>query len=120
MPGTYIITFVWHSPGYVAYASKAWHIKHSCVPWRCHIVVNMKLTEAFDHVQKIVIYLDQNKDDSYTPETIGIRAGTSLRDLQDVRQVHFDKPVGWVSFDVTNDPNDDGVGKCVREQRALG
>ena len=52
--------------------------------------------------------LDQKKDDSYTPEIIGIRAGTSLRDLQDVRQVNFDKPNGWVPFDVTNDLADDG------------
>ncbi|KAG8775135.1 anaphase promoting complex subunit doc1 [Serendipita sp. 401] len=61
-------------------------------------------------VQKIIIYLDHKKDDSYTPEIIGIRAGTSLRDLQDVRQVNFEKPIGWVPFDVTNDLNEDGIG----------
>ncbi|PVG04038.1 anaphase-promoting complex, subunit 10 [Serendipita vermifera] len=61
-------------------------------------------------IQKVIIYLDFKKDDSYTPEVIGIRAGTSLRDLQDVRQVHFEKPLGWVAFDVTNDPNEDGGG----------
>ncbi|KIM33682.1 hypothetical protein M408DRAFT_158801 [Serendipita vermifera MAFF 305830] len=61
-------------------------------------------------MQKVIIYLDQKKDDSYTPEVIAIRAGTSLRDLQEVRQVPFDKPMGWVSFDVTNEPSEDGSG----------
>lgn len=55
--------------------------------------------------QKIAVYLSHKKDDSYTPEKMGIRAGTSLRDLQDVRTVRFEKPEGWIEFAVSSEDN---------------
>ena len=36
---------------------------------------------------------------------MGIRAGTSLRDLQDVRTVRFEKPEGWIEFAVSSEDN---------------
>jgi len=51
------------------------------------------------------VYLSHKKDDSYTPERMGIRAGTSLRDLQDVRTVRFEKPEGWIEFAVSSEDN---------------
>ena len=36
---------------------------------------------------------------------MGVRAGTSLRDLQDVRTVRFDKPEGWIEFAVSSEDN---------------
>ena len=51
------------------------------------------------------MYLSHKKDDSYTPEKMGVRAGTSLRDLQDVRVVRFDKPEGWIEFTVSSEDN---------------
>ena len=55
--------------------------------------------------QKIAVYLSHKKDDSYTPEKMGIRAGTSLRDLQEVRTVRFEKPEGWIEFAVSSEDN---------------
>jgi anaphase-promoting complex subunit 10 len=60
--------------------------------------------------QKISIYLSFPQDDSYTPSTLAIRAGTGPMDLQDVRVATFDKPDGWVTFDVSSEPNEDGEG----------
>ncbi|KAH9481521.1 Anaphase-promoting complex subunit 10 [Psilocybe cubensis] len=61
-------------------------------------------------IQKISIYLNFPLDDSYTPSTLAIRAGTGLSDLQDVRIVTLDKPDGWITFDVSSEPNEDGDG----------
>ena len=46
-------------------------------------------------------------DDSYTPATLAVRAGTSLMDLQDIRIVTLEKPDGWYTFDVSAEPADD-------------
>jgi anaphase-promoting complex subunit 10 len=62
------------------------------------------------HTQKISIYLNYLSDDSYTPSTLAIRAGTGPSDLQDVRVVTLDKPDGWITFDVSSEPNEDGDG----------
>ncbi|KAJ2920753.1 hypothetical protein H1R20_g7730, partial [Candolleomyces eurysporus] len=57
------------------------------------------------------ILLKFSQDDSYTPSTLAIRAGTGPSDLQDVRIVTFTKPEGWITFDVSSEPNDDGDGQ---------
>ncbi|PPQ91829.1 hypothetical protein CVT25_000276 [Psilocybe cyanescens] len=61
-------------------------------------------------IQKLSIYLNFPLDDSYTPSTLAIRAGTGLSDLQDVRIVTLDKPDGWITFDVSSEPNEEGDG----------
>ncbi|TFK19695.1 anaphase-promoting complex, subunit 10 [Coprinopsis marcescibilis] len=61
-------------------------------------------------IQKISILLKFSQDDSYTPSTLAIRAGTGPSDLQDVRVVTFEKPEGWITFDVSSEPNEDGDG----------
>ncbi|PBL03858.1 anaphase-promoting complex subunit 10 [Armillaria gallica] len=61
-------------------------------------------------VQKLSIYLSHPLDDSYTPATLAIRAGTGSTDLQDVRIITLDKPDGWLTFDISSEPNDDGDG----------
>lgn len=60
--------------------------------------------------QKLSLFLSFALDDSYTPCTISIRAGTGPSDLQDVRLFALDKPDGWLTFDVSTEPNDDGEG----------
>lgn len=57
--------------------------------------------------QKLALYLAFSMDDSYTPQALLIRAGTGLNDLQDVRTVLFDKPTGWVVFDVNLEQDED-------------
>jgi anaphase-promoting complex subunit 10 len=64
-------------------------------------------------VQKISIHLSFEHDDSYTPSTLSIRAGTGPSDLQDVRVVTLEKPEGWITFDVSSEPNEDGDGLYV-------
>ncbi|PPQ96241.1 hypothetical protein CVT26_005568 [Gymnopilus dilepis] len=61
-------------------------------------------------IQKLSILLNFPQDDSYTPSTLAIRAGTGTSDLQDVRVVTLDKPDGWITFDVSSEPNEDGDG----------
>ncbi|KAF8226422.1 anaphase-promoting complex, subunit 10 [Tricholoma matsutake] len=61
-------------------------------------------------IQKISIHLSFQHDDSYTPSALSIRAGTGPSDLQDVRVVTLEKPEGWITFDVSSEPNEDGDG----------
>jgi hypothetical protein len=41
-------------------------------------------------------------------------------DLQDVRVASLEKPDGWVTFDISSEPNDDGDGLCVLIFRVCG
>lgn len=61
-------------------------------------------------LQKISLFLSFPLDDSYTPAALSIRAGTAPSDLQDVRSLLLDKPDGWITFDVSSEPADDGEG----------
>ncbi|TFY52213.1 hypothetical protein EVG20_g10653 [Dentipellis fragilis] len=61
-------------------------------------------------IQKLSLFLSFPLDDSYTPAALSIRAGTSLGDLQEVRSVTLDKPDGWITFDISAEPGDDGEG----------
>ncbi|EJF56498.1 APC10-domain-containing protein [Dichomitus squalens LYAD-421 SS1] len=61
-------------------------------------------------IQKLSMYLSFPMDDSYTPATIAVRAGTGPVDLQDVRILQVEKPDGWITFDVCMEPNEDGDG----------
>lgn len=63
---------------------------------------------SFFFLQKIALHLSYQCDDSYTPATLCIRAGTGLSDLQDVRLVTFQQPDGWLLFDVYMEPSEDG------------
>ena len=53
--------------------------------------------------KKISVYLSFPLDDSYTPSTLAIRAGTGPSDLQDVRVATLEKPEGWITFDVSSE-----------------
>lgn len=64
----------------------------------------------FLFTQKIGLFLSFPSDDSYTPAALSIRAGTSAGDLQEVRAVTLEKPDGWITFDVSAEPGEDGEG----------
>jgi len=51
-------------------------------------------------IEKISICLNISLDESYTPSLLQIKAGTSISDLQEVRQVTLDKPDGWVDINL--------------------
>jgi len=61
-------------------------------------------------IQKVSVHLSFPLDDSYTPSTLAIRAGTGPSDLQDVRVVTLEKPDGWITFDISSEPSEDGEG----------
>ena len=65
------------------------------------------------YLQKLSLHLSYKLDDSYTPAALSVRAGTSLGDLQEVRAVTLDRPDGWITFDVSAEPGDDGEGLYV-------
>ena len=65
----------------------------------------------WDCSKKLSIYLCFPLDDSYTPATLAVRAGTGPLDLQDCRVVSLEKPDGWFTFDVSMEPlGEEGEG----------
>jgi len=63
--------------------------------------------------QKLSILLNYPLDDSYTPTTLAVRAGTGLSDLQEVRVISLEKPDGWITFDLSGEPQGDSDGLYV-------
>ena len=49
-------------------------------------------------VQEIAMYLDFKTDESYTPSKISIRVGNSFYELQEVKLIDFEEPIGWFTF----------------------
>jgi anaphase-promoting complex subunit 10 len=72
----------------------------------CDIAVRLMLTAS----QKLSVFLSFPLDDSYTPSTLNVRAGTGPGDMQDLRYLHMEKPDGWITFDVTVEPTEEGEG----------
>ena len=48
------------------------------------------------HVTEIAIRLDFKLDESYTPNRLSIRAGTSFHDLREIKIVTLNEVTGWV------------------------
>lgn len=67
------------------------------------LYVTFLSVQPITHHQKISVYLSFPLDDSYTPSTLAIRAGTGPSDLQEVRIATLDKPDGWITFDVSSE-----------------
>ena len=49
-------------------------------------------------IQEVSVCVDFKTDESYTPQRISIQAGNSFYQLQEIKQVDFDEPVGWYTF----------------------
>ena len=49
-------------------------------------------------MKEIAIYTDYKLDESYTPASISIRAGTTFHDIQEVKKMELDEPSGWVTI----------------------
>lgn len=47
-------------------------------------------------LQKIAIFVDYKLDESYTPQRISIRAGSSFHDLKEIRSMDVSEPKGWI------------------------
>ena len=65
---------------------RAWHSLLFC---RTCIELQVYVTE-------IAIRLDYKLDESYTPNRLSIRAGTSFHDLREIKIVTLDQVSGWV------------------------
>jgi anaphase-promoting complex subunit 10 len=47
-------------------------------------------------IQHVAMFLDYSMDESYTPNRIAIRVGTSFYDLKEVRVIDLEEPKGWI------------------------
>jgi len=70
-----------------------------CLPHLVNIQFKCKTV-----VRDICIYIDLELDESYTPSSISVRAGTNFNDLQEVEILKLFKPNGWVRI-MTKDIN---------------
>jgi len=53
-------------------------------------------------VSKVAVYVDYAADESYTPSSIAVKAGTTLSDLEIVAIVQLAEPRGWVHIRLGN------------------
>ena len=61
--------------------------------------INIQLPKK-SFVAQVRLYLDFEKDESYTPARILIRAGSSYHDLAEIKEEKLSEPVGWVTFEL--------------------
>ena len=47
-------------------------------------------------LQTIALYVDYKLDESYTPQRISVRAGSSFHDLKEIRSLEVVEPKGWI------------------------
>ncbi|WVO15470.1 hypothetical protein L204_103128 [Cryptococcus depauperatus] len=69
------------------------------------------------HISSIALHMSHPRDDSYTPSKIGIRAGTGVHDLQEVRYLEFNKPDGWHMMPLR--PIESGIEEGEKEGPAI-
>ena len=56
-------------------------------------------------VSDIWLYLNYRSDESYTPQQISVRIGSSHHDLQEVQVVDLREPEGWIRIPLAVPPN---------------
>eukprot|EP00299_Pterocystis_sp_00344_P014534 c7208_g1_i2.p1 GENE.c7208_g1_i2~~c7208_g1_i2.p1 ORF type:complete len:115 (+),score=4.97 c7208_g1_i2:209-553(+) len=59
-------------------------------------------------IHSILLYLDFDQDESYTPQKLHLRAGSHWQDLQQIMSFEFLEPKGWVTLPVSEN------GSCIR------
>ncbi|KAI8888802.1 galactose-binding like protein [Backusella circina FSU 941] len=52
-------------------------------------------------IKQVSMFIDFYQDESYTPKTVVIRGGNSIRDLVDVLTFECPQTVGWVNADIS-------------------
>lgn len=70
------------------------------------------------YVTEIAIRLDYKLDESYTPNRLSIRAGTSFHDLREIKIVTLDQVSGWVMIPL-EPPDHPGLLKAFFIQLAI-
>lgn len=56
-------------------------------------------------VQEVCLFTDYKLDESYTPQTISVRAGSRWSDMCEVNSVELKEPQGWVRIPLTAPEN---------------
>ncbi|KAH6566861.1 hypothetical protein BASA62_006458 [Batrachochytrium salamandrivorans] len=82
--------------------------RHSTAPrgWNANLMalvphfVNITLHKCCT-IAQISLYLDYKQDESYTPQTIAISAGSRSNDLHLITTVNLVKPEGWIHIPVS-------------------
>eukprot|EP00826_Nyctotherus_ovalis_P020019 TRINITY_DN1624_c0_g4_i1.p2 TRINITY_DN1624_c0_g4~~TRINITY_DN1624_c0_g4_i1.p2 ORF type:complete len:101 (-),score=5.77 TRINITY_DN1624_c0_g4_i1:306-608(-) len=64
-------------------------------------------------IQEISMYLDFKTDESYTPSKVSIRSGNSFYEMQEIKVVGFEDPIGWFTFALVQQDAEGNVIKCV-------
>jgi len=64
-------------------------------------------------VAEVCVYVDYKIDESYTPRKISLRSGTTHHDLEEVRALTLEKPMGWVRIPC-GDPAARGAARFLR------
>lgn len=52
-------------------------------------------------VEEVELYCNFKQDESYTPNKISIRAGTTFHDLKEIKVIDIEDPSGWISIPLT-------------------
>jgi len=53
-------------------------------------------------IEEIKIYCDMKLDESYTPNKISVRSGTTFHDLQEIKVIEIGDPNGWISIPLSH------------------
>ncbi|XP_055357788.1 anaphase-promoting complex subunit 10-like [Paramacrobiotus metropolitanus] len=62
-------------------------------------LINIQFPRKTD-LKYVSLYCDFKADESYTPQKITVRTGTSFNDLQDMQTAEFNEPRGWVTITI--------------------
>jgi hypothetical protein len=69
-----------------------------CLTTRLAAIVYFKQMNA----QELALFVNYKQDESYTPNKLSIRAGTSFHDLREIDIVELMEPEGWLSIPLAN------------------
>lgn len=62
-------------------------------------------------LKELAIYCDYKMDESYTPNKISIRAGTTFNDMREIKCVDMNEPQGWLLIPLS--PDEDSTA-CIK------
>lgn len=68
------------------------------------ITLSFKKKMSISH---LVLYLDYTLDESYTPSQLTILCGMTTQELEEIKNVELQQPVGWICIPLFTVPGDD-------------
>lgn len=71
------------------------------------------------YLKDIALHMDYKLDESYTPQKISIRVGSTYSDLREIKSVDLLEPQGWVLIPLTNEDAPDDCPKAWILQLAI-